>query len=44
MLLSNSFNSSNLFLDRFNNTSITNTNNRLILVASTFTIGDKVAI
>ena len=43
-LLSDSFNSSDLFLDRFNGTSTTNTNNRLNLAASAFTTGDKVAV
>ena len=43
-LLSDSFNSSNPFPNGFNGTFTTNTDNRLKLVASTFTTGDKVAV
>jgi hypothetical protein len=43
-LLSDSFNSSNLFPDRFDRTSIANTNNRPVLAASAFTISNEVNI
>ena len=43
-LLLDSFNSSNPFPNGFNGTFTTNTDNRLKLVASTFTTGDKVAV
>ena len=43
-LLSDSFNSSNPFPNRFNSTSTTNTNNGSTLPASAFTAGDKVAV
>jgi hypothetical protein len=43
-LLSDSFNSSDLFPDRFDGTSTTDTNDRPNLAASAFTAGDKVAV
>ena len=43
-LLLDSFNSSNPFPNRFNGTSTTNTDNGPKLAASTFTIGNKVAV
>jgi hypothetical protein len=43
-LLSDSFNHSDPFPDRFDSSSTTNTNNRPVLAASAFTTGNKVAI
>ena len=43
-LLLDSFNSSDPFPNRFDGTSTTNTDNGLTLVASAFTIGDKVVV
>jgi hypothetical protein len=43
-LLSDSFNSGDLFPDRFNGTFTTDTNNGPNLAASAFTAGDKVAV
>ena len=43
-LLLDSFNSGDPFPNRFNGTSTTNTNNSLPLLASTFTIGNKLAV
>jgi hypothetical protein len=43
-LLSNSFNNSDPFPDRFDGTFTTDTDNGLKLAASAFTTGDKVAV
>jgi hypothetical protein len=43
-LLSNSFNNGDLFLNEFNGTFTTNTDNRPNLAAFAFTTGDKVAV